>query len=445
MIIYNSMPLSNKKFVLIGFDSMTPQLLFEWVNELNTFRELMESSIYGRLKSTIPPITIPAWPSLTSGKDPGVLGCYGLRNRKDYSYSNLSLVNSLFIKEQHIWDILSKYNKRSIVISVPPSYPTKQINGFMVSCFFTPNSKCQYTYPESLKYEVESIVGEYIFDIKNFRKLPKDLLEKEIYKMSEQRFKLTEYFLKNKEWDFFMMVDMGVDRVQHAFWDNKDIIKKYYKYLDVRLKGILELIDNNTAVMIASDHGAKDMRGGFCINDWLIKEGYLKLKKIPTCVTLFDTLLVDWENTSAWADGGYYGRIFLNVKGREPYGILDGDSYKKTIEEISNKLKEKNTEIFIPADVYKQCNGIPPDIIAYFDNLELRSIGSIGNSSLIVKENDIGPDAANHSSEGIFILYNPENKFSRDLSNIDILDCAPTVLNWFDIPIPEDMVGKVYG
>jgi hypothetical protein len=88
-----------------------------------------------------------------------------------------------------------------------------------------------------------------------------------------------------------------------------------------RLENIRRL-DDETAVLALSDHGAQRLDGGFCVNEWLVREGFLVLNRYPDVVTPFDQLDVDWERTRAWGDGGYDAWIFLNVAGREPRGAL---------------------------------------------------------------------------------------------------------------------------
>ena len=175
---------------------------------------------------------------------------------------------------------------------------------------------------------MENITNGYILDVDGFRNDNKDPILKSIYDMTEKRFKLTRRFIRSKEWDFFMMVEMGPDRIHHAFWKYfdeehpkytpgskyQDAILNYYKYLDKEIGETFALLNDDTMTIIVSDHGAKKMIGGICINEWLIQNGYLKLVQYPSESIPFNKLVVDWENTTAWGEGGYYGRLFMNVK-----------------------------------------------------------------------------------------------------------------------------------
>ncbi|HVM96495.1 MAG TPA: alkaline phosphatase family protein, partial [Candidatus Acidoferrales bacterium] len=71
-----------EKVAVIGLDCVPPQLVFErWVELLPNLRRLMGEGAWGSLRSCDPPITVPAWASMVTGKDPGQLGVYGFRNR----------------------------------------------------------------------------------------------------------------------------------------------------------------------------------------------------------------------------------------------------------------------------------------------------------------------------------------------------------------------------
>ena len=192
------------------------------------------------------------------------------------------------------------------------------------------------------------------------------------------------------------------------------------------------------------------MDGGICINDWLIREGYLKLKSEIDSVQQFKNEYVDWDRTVAWASGGYYGRLFLNVRGREPQGIIEPRDYEKVRSEIIDKIeslpdhtgKDIGTRAYRPEDIYPVVNGVSPDLIIYFGDLFWRSVGSIGNPDIYVFENDTGPDDANHAQHGIVLLHNTGNNAPLR-SDAHIMDIAPTILHTMGVEIPRDMKGKV--
>ncbi len=462
--------MKRRKVLIIGLDCATPQFVFDqFLGDVPNLKALMDRGFWGPLRSTDPPITIPAWASMTTSKDPGQLGFYGFRNRKDYSYDALYFANALAVKETTIWNILSRNRLDSVLVGVPQTYPPKPLRGHMVTGFLAPDTQSNFTYPEELKVEVEKVTGGYIIDVKEFRTENKQWLIDQIYEMTEKRCKLVRHFLVTKPWDFFMFVEMGPDRMHHGFWrycdithrlyeagnPYEDVLRSYYRYLDEKIGEILSLVDlKETVVFVVSDHGAKKMEGGICINEWLQREGYLTLKQQPQGSTRFKMDAVDWSRTKVWGEGGYYSRLFFNVEGREPHGIIPQDRYEAVRSEIIEKLEDLGDEqgapigtvVHRPQDLYKVCNNIPPDLIVYFGNLSWRSVGSVGTGVVHTFENDTGPDDANHDYHGIFIMADPEIPETMRgvrLDGCSVYDIAPTVLTCLGIKPPEDMLGRI--
>ena len=463
---------NRKKVFVIGLDCAEPSLLLErWRYELPNFSRLMQNGAFGRLTSAIPCITVPAWSSMLSSTDPGVLGIYGFRNRADHSYDNMTIANGEAVKEKRVWEYLGEADKESIVVGVPQTYPIRPIKGHMISSFLTPSTQKQYTHPNALRYEINRILdgAEYDVDVRDFRTDDKAYVLEQIYAMTAKRFKVLNYLQTEKPWDFFMWVEMGVDRIHHGLWRYHDpehhryepgnpfenAIRDYYKYIDTELGPMLDRLDDDTIVLVVSDHGAKRMDGGFCLNQWLYREGYLVFEEpIPTEGPLipFEQLKVDWNKTQAWGSGGYYGRLFLNVEGREPNGTIPQNQYESKRQEITAQLEAMvgpdgqlmSNHCFRPEAIYKAVHNVAPDLLIYFGNLHWRSVGSLGHPDIYTFENDTGPDDANHAQEGLFIYFDPKrNLGGRELSGLQLMDIAPTILKIMGVGIPDHMQGRV--
>ncbi|HAV41288.1 MAG TPA: nucleotide pyrophosphatase, partial [Acidobacteria bacterium] len=320
--------LKDKRLLIIGLDCAPPSLIFDRADKLPNLNRLMTDGVSGPLRSCDPPITIPAWMVMATGRDPGELGLYGFRHRKSYEYNKMWIANSTAVKAKTVWDYLGEQGKKSILVGVPPSYPPKPVRGELISCFITPSSEKSYTYPEELKAEIEEHFGPFLFDVV-FRTEDRSEVLKEIYQMTEYHFRVVDYLLDRQDWSLFWLVEIGVDRMHHAFWKFMDknhhlykpgnsfesAIYDYYQFLDEKIGQLLKKIDQNTAVLVVSDHGAKGMKGAFCVNDWLIEQGDLVISEPPARGQSVDNLKIDWKRTRAWGWGGYYARIFLNVEG----------------------------------------------------------------------------------------------------------------------------------
>jgi predicted AlkP superfamily phosphohydrolase/phosphomutase len=467
-----------RKVLVVGLDCAPPSVLFRTSGEgslglkdqLPNLSRLIDEGIYGPLSSSIPCITVPAWTSMLSSKDPGVLGFYGFRNRADYSYDRMNIATANAIHEKRVWDVLSEADRNSVVVGVPQTYPIKPLKGTLVSSFLTPSTQRQYTYPNELRHEIDRVLDgrPYDVDVPQFRTDDKGHLLQQIQEMTEKRFAVIKYLLREKPWDFFMFVEIGLDRIHHGMWkywdpghskhepDNpyQDAIPDYYRYLDREIGEVLGMLDGDTVVLVASDHGAKAMEGGFVVNQWLRQEGWLELKDEPRYegIVPFEKVEVDWEKTTAWGAGGYYARIFLNVEGREPQGKIPAQDYEKVRDQLKEMIeaipdhqgKPMGSVVFKPDELYRKVHNVAPDLMVYFGNLRWRSIGSFGLPGLYTFENDLGPDDANHDQEGVFILWDPRhNHGGRYVENLQLMDVAPTVLDLMQVQVPSDMQGKI--
>lgn len=264
-----------------------------------------------------------------------------------------------------------------------------------------------------------------------------------------------------------MFVEMGVDRIHHGFWKFHDTthrlyepgnkyefaIKEYYQYLDQEIAGLLQAVDDDTVILVVSDHGAKRMDGGFCLNQWLLREGYLVFKdEVPAGqLTPFEKLAVDWSKTTAWGSGGYYGRLWLNVQGREPEGVVPPEQYERVRAEIVAKLagmvdpvgQPLHNICFKPEEIYHEVRNVSSDLIIYFGDPHWRSVGSLGHADIYTFENDTGPDDANHAQDGLIIYYDPRQRLGgQQLSGLQLMDVAPTILQLMGLPVPSEMQGK---
>ena len=432
--------------LVIGLDCLDPRLVEGLLPELPVLGRLIGEGEFRRLRSVDPPITVPAWMCAFTGRDPGELGVYGFRNRVGRSYDALRISTSAAFRVPAVWDELGGMGLRSIVVGVPGTYPPKPLRGLLVSGFLAPGTDRDYTFPRALKHRIAEIVGEYIIDVRDFRTDDKSHVVEEVHRMTARRFELMGTLLAEESWDFAVVVEMGPDRIHHALWAHhdpthpkhdpaspyKDAIRDYYRFLDAQIGTLLEAVPSGTQVIVMSDHGIQPMYGGIAVNEWLIRKGYLALREYPREPARMEELieggLVDWSRTVAWGEGGYYGRVFLNVRGREPEGIVPPGEYDAVRRELAEALvtipdEEGNplgTRVLFPQEIYREVNGVPPDLIVYFGDLRWRSVGTVGRGMIRWHENDTGPDDANHAPDGVFIAS--PALAGRDLSLPDIHD-----------------------
>ena len=452
------------KILVIGLDCAAPEVVLG-DEKLTHIRRLMRQGCYGRLQSVIPPITVPAWMCMSTSQDPGSLGVYGFRNRADHSYGGLAVANARSITAPAIWDALGREGKRVVLVGVPPSYPPRPVNGVCVGCFLTPDpAVSEFTHPAGLKAEIERLVGTYPVDVTGFRTDDKDWLKDQVYDMTRKHFEVIRYLMTTVDWDYFQFVEIGLDRMHHGFWKYYDrshrqyepgspyesVVPDYYAYLDGEIGRLLELLDEETIVLVASDHGAQRLEGGFCVNEWLRREGLLVLKEEPAAPVAFSPKLVDWEKTKVWSEGGYYARVFVNVEGREPSGQVPASDLDGVLEDLTGRFlaladdrgQPMGNTVYRPEQIYRSVRNVAPDLIVHFGDLYWRSIGTVGNRELHVQENDTGPDGCNHSEFGVFVLSAPNLPLRGEIEGMRLLDIAPTLLELSSHAILPSMQGR---
>jgi predicted AlkP superfamily phosphohydrolase/phosphomutase len=459
--------MTSPKLAVIGLDCAEPSLVFDrWLDDLPNLAGLVAGGMWGPLRSVDPPITVPAWTCMTSGRDPGELGIYGFRNRRDHSYDGMFTADARAVGVDRLWDRFGAAGRRSIVIGVPQTYPPAAIDGDLVADFLTPDPRVdRYTHPPELRDQVERVAPGYQVDVRNFRSDDRDRILAEIYEMTEQHFAVARHLLDTRPWELFMMVEIGLDRLHHAFWRFMDeehprhepghryggVIKAYYQYLDDEIGELLERFGPDTVTAVVSDHGARAMEGAICVNEWLVREGYLVLNTPPAPGTTLRDADVDWSRTRAWGEGGYYCRLCLNVEGREPQGIVAPGDYEALRAELGERLEALEgpdgpigTVAHRPEDLWVAQGGVPPDLVVYFGDLAWRSNGTLGHGRHYTFDNDTGPDDANHAQHGLWILGGP-GVVPGPRDDLRLLDVAPTLLDLCGVEPAPGLQGRALG
>jgi predicted AlkP superfamily phosphohydrolase/phosphomutase len=336
------------------------------------------------------------------------------------------------------------------VLFVPPSYPPQPVNGELVSCFLTPDAALPHTYPRALAAELSARFGPYLPDVEHYRTDDRDALLRELRATSAQHFAIARYMLQTRRPDLTVMVDIGPDRFHHAFWAHIDpqhpehVVGNpyaqagvdYYRMLDEHLGQLLEAAGPDVNVLVLSDHGARPLLGCAHINEWLVRHGYLVLEHYPDALTPWSALQVDWSRTRAFGEGGYYGRIMLNITGREPRGCVPKELAPTLCAELKERLAGQtgpdgaplSQRVLTPAECYRECNGLAPDLMVFWDDLNYRVSSAVGGHTLYSPTNDTGPDSCNHDWHGIFVASGPDVHARGAQPTVAHADVAVTVL-----------------
>ena len=431
--VYKENPIVMKNKVLVlGLDGCTFDLLNPWMEKglLPNLKKLKDEGVSGILQSSYPPVTGPAWVTFMTGKNPGKHSIYEFLLRKPNSYREIP-ANADNRNGQTLWEILSEQDYKVGVLNVPLTYPPQKVNGVFISGFLTPSGKRDFIHPPELLDEIEEKFGKYYL---HQRSIEVATFSSDSYiatfledcrSMMRYKCEVAKFLIKKESFDFLMLHIVATDRIQHTLWNildshheyyRADLAERYYdevvsfyRELDKQVGEIYDLYNSSGTVFVISDHGFCTINKTIDLNVWLLREGYIQLKKdfstqlkfflwkrgltyellvgrlgiawgrlwakmlgtlwdrmlvammdnkfVKSPMDLFNNLIlnkstwllslkdVDWSRTRAFCKTGM-GQIFINLKGRDPEGTVNsGDEYNKLTEEICRKLKEFLNEL----------------------------------------------------------------------------------------------------
>lgn len=488
------------KVVVIGLDGATPDLIQRWRSDLPNLDRVFREGAHGTLESTIPPVSCPAWPSFSTGKNPGKLGVYHFYNLA--RNGKIEIANSSSFADSCLWTILSQRDLNVGVFCVPGTYPPLKVRGFMVSGFPTPFGSA-YTYPPDLQRELDNLVGGFEVDLSFFGAFHPDKMPGgraaylvQLERFHEKNMRAIEHLLSGHDFDFFVAVFREIDLVQHYFWEDLDgVVKKWYIELDSALGSISKLVPKECYLFAMSDHGFGPAGPAFRMNEFLRREGFLSLERNasfskPDAVSRLRKLVastlsagavsflrrwlpsrivarfsgraietsrldklfrsINWKETKAFALGGDTFRIYTNVPGTQT-AIGTHSTDASVADEIVASLRraeERTSGCTVRFEIY------PRDVIYSGDHLadapdlcvEVFRNGIKCQTGMDVFTDSLFGDAplafsGIHRKEGFWCAAGPDVQKGIAI-DARITDIAPTILWLLNIPVPNDVDGK---
>lgn len=490
--------------VIFGVDGLAFRVLQPLIEqgELPNFRKLSMGGCEAILKSQYPPLTPPAWMSLSTGLKPSGHGVYDFWAYDDEGQGANRQAHVLTRRKggKAVWNILSEYDKQVLVINVPTTYPPEAVNGIMVSGYTTPSANVEFTYPPSFKDEIFHVVPNYQIDLEvAFRERLNVAgkvgpLTDAVLNMTEERVKLIMYMLKEKPWDFCYVAFIGADRLQHPFWEEVSSLhprtNAYFRMLDDALGQILALLEAEDSLFVVSDHGFCGHNTYFDINEYLYSKGLLsfsnesfqenrrkanravqirqlasrlgvrsiarKIKRGLKTAGLWSasefapdglerpTLEnVDWDKTLAYVPSlsgmpGGYADIFLSPAVTE-------EQVAELIDDLKRQVHPKTGKPLIDAIYTNEVYGNGPYTPREPHLLLLPNEGitfrvELGNQSLW---EDLGKSFGSHHKDGVFYAYGGPFKQGFKAPDAEIYDLVPTLLRAMELPLPHTFDGRI--
>ncbi len=500
------------KCLVIGLDGATPELVWRWAKEgkLPHLAALIARGVHGNLRSTYPPISAAAWVTFMTGQDPGRHGIFDFRNYnpRNYSFCDEKIVSSASFAGRTVWDVAGSYGRRVGAITVPITYPAWEVNGAMIAGYPTPDASKAFAYPPDLGQDLGHLTENSAF----FHSKSETEIIGELKRLTRDRALVAREMLHTEGYDLFVLVLGAIDRAQHDFWKYTQpdypvydpqkaprfasVIQEIYQEADQAIGLLLEEVDEDTTVMVMSDHGGGPRPTDyFHVNAWLrelawltAKENRLSIKpllrrtfralraRFPYQEQVYwhlpqslrrimsrvksdaETKVGDivWSQTRAYrfpmhppVDG-----IVINLRGRQKQGVVEpGEEYETLRDAIITALRQATdpltgeslvVEAYRREELYTghKIENVP-DIV--FVMQERYEGGSALNGVVTspVSRAELSKLSGKHRMDGMLVISGPHVRCGARTEGARIVDLAPTILYAMGLPVPPQMDGRV--
>jgi predicted AlkP superfamily phosphohydrolase/phosphomutase len=485
------------RVLLVGLDGATFDVIGPLMSQglMPNLRAMMDGGASGPLESTRPPITPAAWTTFMTGKCPGKHGIIDFL-RYDPEANRLVFNNNQKISQKTIWEILSEKGYRVGSIHVPMTFPPEEVNGFVISGFDTPSGKA-FTYPRELQAEILERYPDYTHEKKwERRALGGDEVFADnlryIRESFDRGYELARFCGDKYGWDVLMVLFKLVDNLQHKCWryldartrdadpERRRMTIDCFSHLDVVLGRLRTLAEERDAtILIMSDHGHGSLDGKAQPNLLLANWGFLKLRSglsrasnrgslwwrrltrsrgsMPTDGGTIDSdLAFDWSRTRACVlHAGIYGFLYINLKGRQPAGIVDPADYDSLRHTLRRRLMAatcrdrdgREMKIFPEVHLTDELYGCRREDYPWMPDLLLAPADGLAVVKKIrgrspVRWVPFDRLEGTHRLDGVFVAHGPAIAAGRTLRG-HIEDIAPTILAALGERVPKDMDGTV--
>ncbi len=495
------------RVLVIGVDGATLDLIRPWAQagDLPNLGRLMTEGAYGLLESTLPPVTSPAWPTFATGKNPGKHGVFDFIRPMG---GRFDLVNASSLRAATLWEILSAAGRNVGIMNVPITYPPKPVNGFVIGGMLSPTGGA-FTYPADLLHRYENRLKPYrIAPGVQYKEGNEEPFIADLLDLVDRRGAYAMQLMDDYPYEFLMVHFQATDVLQHALWKLVDpshprydpeaarrftpAFKSVFQRIDDTLGQMIDRLDEAT-VFVMSDHGFGSLHYTVNVNLFLLDQGLLQLKrgawtklktdlfragltpasfwhliervglqnyvwqvskstrnKIVSKFLSFDD--VDWSRTVAYSIG-HVGQVYINLKGREPDGIVEpGEEYELTRERVMTAFQdlkhprsgEPLVDEIIPGDqvVHGPYASRGADLHLVLDGYRAIAFPLFAADRHIVTS-QIRGDSGCHRRHGLLIAWGEGIRSEEVVTGARIMDLAPTILHLMGLPVPDDMDGQV--
>jgi len=463
------------KLIVIGLDGASFELIDPWIREgrLPNIARIKEQGVWADMQSVLPPVTSPNWKCYATGKNPGKVGIFWWENI-DWRQQRIYYPAARKGGNKEIWDYMNEAGMRVGVVGMPTTYPPQKVDGFLIAGGEA--EERDFTYPAELEEELKKHGWR-----NHPRTMPDSDREKavqDIHEIIGTNFRMAKILGDKYNVDFLQATCFVINLLHHFLWDSPET-REGWEIID---KHIGEFMSQGCHLMILSDHGSNKIKRVFNINTWLKKEGYLSLNYSPVA-TLYNAGIsrqrlanlasrlkilgllrkvvsrifatspdalgvsfgrsaragrINWQKSKAVATG--QGPIYLNPENSDNERLKK--EMRQRLEDLIDPLTGEKIidRVYFKEEVYRgKYFAEAPDLILG------QAKGTHIHGGLREKNIFDRPKRwhAENKRTGLFMAYGPDIKPGPEIGNVSILDIAPTILHLMNIPVPDDMDGRV--
>ena len=477
------------RLIILGWDSATFDIVDPLMEagRLESLRDLGERGWRAPLRSTWPPMTDSAWTCAFTGRNPGAHGIFGSWYRAPGAYE-YRYFSSRDRRAPILWELTE--GVRHLVWNVPMAFPPSSIEGQMVSGYGAPPG-ARFCEPGGFQDELQR------------RWRLEDLLDRAPHSSLESfrddligglrsQGDALIWAIEHTRADCLVAVWPHVDRAQHFFWQFRGTdhelagaIDDVYEAMDRATGRIVEAFPD-ADVLVVSDHGAGPLDGDVNLGGWLVRSGYASFTetssrslaalawKLPPPVrrlakrlapglarrTFSSTLAgqlarFDWPATRAFF--GVHSDVWLNLKGREPQGVVDPKDAPALLAELKEGLlgitdPRTGAPVFSGARTRAELYSGPvaemgPDLMLDTWSAGYRiAPGRVDSDRDVIEPAPLSgvdqPWSSDHRPLGILVGAGPRLAHGSG-DEVSLQDVGPTALALLEQGVPRGLDGRV--
>ncbi|PSP86192.1 nucleotide pyrophosphatase [Halobacteriales archaeon QS_1_68_17] len=421
------------RVAFFGIDGVPYSLLAEHRDEFENLAALADQGSAGAIDSIVPPESSACWPSLTTGVNPGETGVYGFQDRENGSYDTYVPMGR-DVQATRLWDRVQDAGREATVMNVPVTFPPQRDVQRMVSGFLSPGVD-KAAYPDDLRDRLSGMDYRIDVNAKLGHKDDKSEFVEDAHETLDKRHEAFKHHVRKDDWDLFFGVFMTTDRVNHFLFrdyerdgEYEEEFLEFYRKVDRYLGELRGMLDDDTTMVVASDHGFTSLDYEVHFNEWLRREGWLSYEDDD-----HEELGDIADETRAYSL--IPGRFYINLEGREPRGSVPESEYESTRDELAAALESLEgpdgnpvaDRVVTKEDAFRGAHAdIAPDLVVIPNHGFDLKAGFKGSDEVFGH----GPRNGMHSFDNACLFVEDE---SARIDDADLFDIAPTILDLMDV------------